>query len=80
MKIQNAIGKYCRDFRKHKLQLTLVSFCDLTNTNFKTLSAFELGRSTNIEHVFKYLDLCDESNKKEFIIGFALLLGEIKNG
>lgn len=57
------IGKYCKYFRVNVLQNTLRFICAETNTNIKTLSAFEMGRSNNMEHIFKYLDVCNESQK-----------------
>lgn len=63
------IGLFCRDFRITKLQLKLVDFCELTDSNIKNVSAFENGRANNIMYLFLYYDVANEQLKDEFIKG-----------
>lgn len=48
------IGRYCRKYRMSK-GATLRGIC--YENEVKTLSAFEHGRSSNIEHLKKYFEL-----------------------
>ena len=63
------ISSFCRDFRITKLQLKLVDFCELTDSNIKNVSAFENGRANNIMYLFLYYDVANEQLKDEFIRG-----------
>lgn len=63
------IGSFCRDFRIKTLQLKLVDFCELTDSNIKNVSAFENGRANNIMYLFLYYDVASEQLKDEFIKG-----------
>lgn len=63
------IGSFCRDFRIKTLQLKLVDFCELTDSNIKNVSAFENGRANNIMYLFLYYDVANEQLKDEFIKG-----------
>lgn len=65
------IGSFCKDFRVNILQVTLNKISEETRTNIKTLSAFECGRSNNMEHVFKYVDYCDSVQKIVFTNGLS---------
>ena len=48
------LGEYCRNYRKDKgATLREVE----GNESIKALSAFEMGRSSNIAHFFKYVAL-----------------------
>ena len=60
------IGLFCRNFRVMVLHKKLREF--ETKTNIKTLSAFEHGRSTNMKHMFTYIDNCDTSEQRLFMI------------
>ena len=68
------IGDYCRIFRVETLQTTLILVGKETNTNIKTLSAFECGRSNNIEHVLKYVDACNDTQKQLFLNGLIKVM------
>lgn len=61
------IGLFCRDFRITKLQLKLVDFCELTDSNIKNVSAFENGRANNILYLTLYYDVANETQKEEFL-------------
>lgn len=73
------ISGYCREFRIDTLQITLVTMCEQTNTNVKTLSAFEHGRSKNIDHFLKYLEVSNQEQKVAFLKGIGQLMG-VNNG
>lgn len=62
------IGAYCRSYRVNVLKLTLK---DLEgNDNIKTLSSFENGRSTNMNHLLKYVNRCfTKTQKLSFLQG-----------
>ena len=51
------IGNYCKIFRSEILGLTLQEFEALSGIKMKTISSFEHGKSTNILHVLKYMDI-----------------------
>ena len=62
---------FCRDFRTEVLKLTLQEIENLTFIKVKTLSAFENGRSTNINHLNLYYLLCKTKEQRAlFIQGF----------
>ena len=69
-----SISTYCKEFRTNTLQMPLKTVCEITGTNIKTLSAFEVGRTANFENVLKYLAVCDEEQKDKFVEGLADLL------
>ena len=58
------IGEYCKMFRTHTLGMTLQQFERETGINLKTISSFENGKSTNILHILKYLDLCETNEER----------------
>lgn len=55
--------------------MTLATMCEKTNTNVGTLSAFEHGRSKNIEHFIKYIEVSTNEQKLIFLSGFNKLMG-----
>ena len=62
---------FCRDFRTEVLKLTLQDVENISFTPVKTLSAFENGRSTNINHLNLYYLLCKTKEQRAlFIKGF----------
>lgn len=69
------ISAYCRMYRIDTLKMTLVTMCELTDTNIKTLSAFEHGRSKNIDHFMKYLEVSNPAQKLAFLKGVGELVG-----
>lgn len=63
------ISLFCRDFRIKTLNIKLVDFCEITNTNIKNVSAFENGRANNILYLTLYYDVANETQKEEFLKG-----------
>ena len=53
------IQKFCGTFRKRTLRKTLRDIELEQGVNIKTISAFENGRSNNIEHLAIYVKACD---------------------
>lgn len=74
------IGEYCKHFRVNVLGLTLRVVCSKTDTNIKTLSAFEMGRSNNMEHIFKYVEVCNNEQKIMLTTGIAYIMRGFNNG
>lgn len=67
------IGKYCRYYRMHELEMTLKEIEG--SENIKALSSFEHGRSTNIKHLLKYIKACKNYEQKlQFIEGLVNIL------
>lgn len=53
------IQNICKQFREQVLQITLKEMELKTGINHKTISAFENGRSNNINHLKLYFDCCE---------------------
>lgn len=72
------IGEYCRKYRIEK-GATLI---ELTGgSQIKTLSAFEMGRSSNINHLKPYIELSLQYNEVYlFLSGLADEIRSNKNG
>ena len=65
------VTNFCREFRTGVLKLTLQDVENVSSTTVKTLSAFENGRSTNINHLNLYYLLCKTKEQRAlFIQGF----------
>lgn len=65
------VQEFCRTFRTEYLKLTLEEVHLKFGVNVKTLSAFENGRSTNINHLNTYYLLCENVDQRSaFIRGF----------
>lgn len=75
MEYMKFIGEYCRVYRAITLNMTLKKMSELTDINMKTISAFENGRSTNMEHFIQYSMLGNETQRKQFLEGFNKILG-----
>lgn len=56
------IGLVCREIRLEK-NLTLKELSNKTGINLKTLSAFEHGRSSNMNILMNYLDLVTDEEQ-----------------
>lgn len=70
------IGKYCRKYRFNVLELTLREV--ERGENIKPLSSFEHGRSTNINHLLKYVKACETRQQRiDFLQG---LIDSIEQG
>jgi cytoskeletal protein RodZ len=75
MEYMKYVGEYCRCYRAITLNMTLKRMSELTDINMKTISAFENGRSTNMEHFFEYCQLGNDTQRQAFIKGFADFMG-----
>ena len=77
------LTNFCREFRREVLKLTLQDVENISSTPVKTLSAFENGRSTNLNHLNLYYLLCkNEEQRTLFIQGFnkAIDLDRLEGG
>ena len=70
------IENYCRIYRlRQKATLREIE----GNDNVKALSAFEMGRSSNIAHFLKYVEYSKQQGDLDnFICGLVKHLGESK--
>ena len=71
------IGKFCQAFRTDVLKLRLK---DLAPDTIGTLSAFEHGSSTNMNHLLTYYKAATAEQRTIFIAGIKLSLEEMTNG
>lgn len=65
MKQFTTIPNFCKNFRENILQMTLQDMSNQTGVNLKTISAFENGRSNNLNHIYLYVDSCTNSDHDE---------------
>ena len=73
------IGKYCRKFRITELEMTLKQVEG--SENIKALSSFEHGRSSNMNHLIKYVRCCkDKEQRILFLQGLINVLEGENNG
>lgn len=79
MEHYKSVGEYCRYFRIKILEMTLK---DVANgSNIKTLSHFEHGRSTNLNHIVKYINKCNSYEYREyFMLGLLECMEGLENG
>lgn len=61
------IANICKLYRREVINISLKEMGRETNTYFKTLSAFENGRSTNINHLIKYVEMGDEFQRRKLL-------------
>ena len=72
------IGEFCGTFRTNEMGLLLR---ELAPTQVKALSAFEHGRSTNLEHILNYFNNCQTPELEEkFLQGLCATIKGIKHG
>lgn len=74
MGLYQEIGRTCRRYRLH-IGYTLEDVAG--GDSIKTLSGFEMGRSTNVKHFLKYLEIADKREETDIFI--ATLLGDIQS-
>lgn len=67
-KFTKEIGTICSIFRKYQLKKTLKELSQDTGVKVSTLSAFENGRSTNIELMYLYISLCETQEQTDYLI------------
>lgn len=75
MEYMKFVGEYCKVYRAITLNMTLKRMSELTDINMKTISAFENGRSTNMEHFIQYSQLGNDNQREQFLKGFNNILG-----
>lgn len=73
-KLIKNVGKYCREFRINELKLSLKEFSEITGLNNKNVNAFEYGRANNIQYLFYYYRLSNDSLKHKFSKGLFDIL------
>lgn len=73
-KLVKRIGVFCKEFRIHYLDMTLVEFSEYNGLNYKNVNAFEYGRANNIIYLFAYYRLCNDGQKKTFTNSLFRLL------
>lgn len=56
------IGSFCRLYRIVDLDLPLKEVAK--DDSIQLLSSFEHGKSTNIKHLFKYIEACETKEQK----------------
>ncbi len=67
--IRSTLHKMCKQFREETLFLTLADMERITGVKVGTISAFENGRSNNINHLYLYVMACPtEQHVKDFEI------------
>lgn len=69
IKLMKDVGNYCKEFRINDLKLSLKEFSDATDLNNKNVNAFEHGRANNIQYLFYYYKLSNDSLKNKFSRG-----------
>ena len=68
-RVKYMVGAYCRQYRIDN-NITLSNVSD--DENIKTLSAFEMGRSSNIKHLISYIKLSIKLNDVDnFLCGLV---------
>ena len=73
--------RFINKFRTDVLKMKLQDVEDISGTKLKTLSAFEQGRSTNINHLQSYFNACSTIEQENlFIELLKAALKESKNG
>lgn len=64
---ERVLGNMCRNFRVDVLKKTLREV-QTSEQGIKALSAFEHGKSTNFNHIFKYINACDSEYQVEMFM------------
>ena len=72
------VGRLCYKYRKYILKITLKEMCELTSINISTLSAFELGRSGNMQIFFEYVRLMNNEQREAFFNELELIINAWK--
>ena len=63
------VGNYCKEFRINDLKLSLKDFSNMTDLNNKNVNAFEHGRANNIQYLYYYYKIANDSMKNKFSKG-----------
>lgn len=66
--MKTRIGRMCEDWRRFKLHMTLKDLSENSAYKPTTLSAFEHGKSSNLEIMLAYYNNCwNNAMKREFL-------------
>lgn len=66
----DTMQKFCKQFRELNLSITLSEMQKQTGVKISTISAFENGRSNNLNHLYLYINCCKtEGQEKVFLAG-----------
>lgn len=77
--LNKELGLMCKYFRKDVLHLTLKQFSKLNDRPVPSISAFENGRSTNINFLQLYLVSCETQKEREtFLRLIRMIFNEVK--
>lgn len=60
------VGRLCYKYRKEVAKITLKEMSEKTKINVSTLSAFELGRSGNMQIFIEYVKLLNNEQRESF--------------
>ena len=72
------VGRLCYKYRKEVLKITLKEMSELTSINISTLSAFELGRSCNMQIFFEYVRLMNIEQRESFFKEMEVIINAWK--
>lgn len=73
-----AIGRLCFKYRKEVAKLTLKEMSEKTGINVSTLSAFEVGRSGNMNIFFEYARMLNKEQREQFLKELELIINAWK--
>jgi len=73
-----AIGRLCFKYRKEVAKLTLKEMSEKTGIKVSTLSAFEVGRSRNMNIFFEYVQILNQKQREEFMRELRCILNAWK--
>lgn len=77
----DTIHYLCKKFRERVLQKTLQNLSDESGIKLTTISAFENGRSNNVNHLAIYYNACDSDIQRiTFMKNLEYTMGAIDNG
>lgn len=77
----DSIHYLCKKFRERVLQKTLQNLSEQSGIKLSTISAFENGRSNNLNHLAIYYNACDDDIQRiTFMKNLQNTLGAINNG
>jgi len=62
------VAQICKNFRQNVVKVSLLEMELQTGVNYKTISAFENGRTNNMNHLFKYFILVTEAKELEELV------------
>lgn len=76
--VQKYVGGWCREFRMEELAMTLHQVVGMDSV--KALSAFEMGRSSNMLFLLEYIVLAIEEDKQDSLNELFEGVEKIKKG